>query len=187
MATPSDNAVTASGASGGARGPTPFWVWLLVLALAALAVYGGYTALSNYQLYYDTETARQGLARDKDRLEANVADLKQQLEQSGKAKGKVEAALKQSRADTQTASSQINDLQGQISAHQAKARTMETALAAAEAKAKQAVDAKAKLEQEVEGLKSRLNEIQTKLDSALSDLTQAQQQSQSKSPAAATP
>jgi len=187
MATPSDNAVTASSPSGGDRGPTPFWVWLLVLALGALAVYGGYTALSNYQRYYDTETLRQALARDKDRLEANVADLKQQLEQADKAKSEAEAALKQSRADTETASGQINDLQGQISAHQAKLKTMESALAAAESNAKQAVDAKQALEKEVESLKSRLNEIQTKLDSALSNLTQAQKQSQSKNPAAPSP
>jgi chromosome segregation ATPase len=178
MSTPSDNAVTASGPSGGDRGPTPFWVWLLVLALGALAVYGGYAALSNYQLYYDTETSRQALARDKGRLEANVADLEQQLELADKGKGETENALKQSRADTETAHAQITDLQGQISAHQATVKTMETARAAAEDEAKQAVDAKAALAKEVEGLKSRLHEIQAKLDQTLSDLTRAKQQSQ---------
>jgi chromosome segregation ATPase len=182
MATPPDNAMTASGSSGGDRGQTPFWVWLFVLGLAALAVYGGYMAVSNYQRYYDTETARQGLARDKDRLEANVADLKQQLEQSGKAKGKVEAALKQSRADTQTASGQINDLQDQLKAAQAKMKSLEEATAAAESTAKQATDAKAALEKEVEGLKSQLNEIQTKLDQTVADLTQAQSKSQAAKP-----
>ena len=102
MTTTPENALTTGPSSGGPA-PTPLWVWLLVLALAVLAIYGGYTAVSNYQRYYDTETARQAIAVDKDRLEANVTDLKQQVEQANKAKADVETALKQSRADTQTA------------------------------------------------------------------------------------
>lgn len=176
MTTTPENALMTDPSSGGPT-PTPLWVWLLVLALAVLAIYGGYTAVSNYQRYYDTETARQAIAVDKDRLEANVTDLKQQVEQANKAKADVETALKQSRADTQTASDQVGDLQGQLAAAQNKVKSLEENAAAAEAKAKQAVDAKAALEKEVESLKGKLNEIQTKLDQTLSDLTNAQKQS----------
>ncbi len=185
MATTPENALTPEPSADG-RGPAPLWVWLLVVVLAALAVYGGYTAMSNYQRYYDTETARKSLAADKDRLEANIADLKQQVDKSNKAKTEAETALKQSRADTKTASDQISDLQGQLGAAQAKIKTLEDAAAASETKAKQATDAKVALEKEVEGLKTRLNEIQTKLDQTMSDLTKAQKQSQSQ-PAAPQP
>jgi chromosome segregation ATPase len=177
MVTTPDNALTTSPSTDG-RAPAPLWVWLLVLALTALAIYGGYTAASNYQRYYDTETARQALARDKDRLGANVADLKQQLEKADKARTEAENALKQSRADTKTASDQVSDLQGQLSAAQTKIKALEGSTAAAETNAKQAADAKAALEKEVDSLKSKLNEIQTKLDQTLSDLTKARKQSQ---------
>jgi chromosome segregation ATPase len=185
MATSPENALTTGPSSDG-RGPAPLWVWLLVLVLAALAVYGGYAAMSNYQRYYDTETNRKSLAADKNRLEANITDLKQQVEQANKAKTEAETSLEQSRADTKTASDQISDLQGQLGAAQAKMKSLEDAAAAAETKAQQATDAKAALEKEVEGMKSRLNEIQTKLDQAMSDLTKAQKQSQSQ-PAAPPP
>jgi chromosome segregation ATPase len=175
MATSPQNALT-TGPSG--PGPAPLWVWLLVLALAVLAIYGGYTAVSNYQRYYDTETARKAIAADKDRLQANVADLKQQMEKADKARTEAENALKQSRADTKTAADQVGDLQGQLAAARDKIKLLEETAAAAETKAKQATDAKAALEKEVEGLKSKLNDIQTKLDQTLSELTNAQQQSQ---------
>jgi chromosome segregation ATPase len=177
MATTPGNALT-TGPSFDGRGRVPLWVWLLVLALGALAVYGGYIAVANYQLYYDAETARQALARDKDRLEANVADLKRQAENADKARTAAENALKQSHADTKTASDQVDDLQGQLGAAQGKIKTMEDAVAAAESKAKQATEAKAALEKEVDSLKSRLSEIQIKLDKALSDLAAAQRQGQ---------
>ncbi len=179
MATTPENALTTGPSSEG-PGPAPLWVWLLVLALSALAVYGGYTAVSNYQRYYDAETARKAVAVDKDRLEANVTDLKQQVDEANKAKGNLESALKQSEANTQTAADQVSDLQKQLGAAQDKIKSLEESTAAAEGKAKQAVDAKAALEKEVEGLKSKLNEIQSKLDQTLSDLTNAQKQSQSK-------
>ncbi len=177
MATTPDNALTDGPSDG--RGPAPLWVWLLILALIGFAIYAGFTAVSNYQRYFDTETAKQAVVRDRDRLKANLADLKQQAEKSEKARIEAENALKQSRADTKTASDQVSDLQSQIGAAQAKLKPMEAAVAAAETKAKQATDAKAALEKEVEGLKSKLNEIQTKLDQTLSDLTKAQQQSKS--------
>jgi peptidoglycan hydrolase CwlO-like protein len=178
MATSPENALTPAPRSD-ARGQTPLWVWLLVLVLAALAIYGGYTAASNYQRYYDTETAREALARDKDRLEANLSDLKRQTDAANKARSDAETALKQSRADTQTASEQIGDLRGQLAKAQDTIKSQEDSIAAAEAKAKKAADAKAALEKEVEALKSKLNEIQTKLDQTVSDLTKAQQQSTS--------
>jgi chromosome segregation ATPase len=168
------------------RGPIPLWVWLVLLALAALCVYAGYKAISNYQLYYDAETTRQATAADKDRLTANIVDLKRQLEQADRARAAAESALEQSRADTKTASDQITDLQGQLGAAQTKVKSLEDAVAAAETNARQAADAKAALEKEVDGLKSRLNETQTKLDKALSDLTQAQEQSKTP-PAAPSP
>ncbi len=176
MATTPDNALTTTPAPDG-RGPAPLWVWLLVLLLVALAIYAGYTAVANYQLYYDTDTARQALARDKDRLEANVADLQQQVEGATKARTEAENALKQSRADTQTAADQVSELQDQLAQANDKIVRLEGSKAAADAKARQAMDAKAALEQEVESLKSKLNEIQSKLDSALSDLSNAQEQS----------
>ena len=49
---------------------TPIWVWLIVLALGALAIYAGYEALGRNQLYQQAEGARAALARDKDRLRA---------------------------------------------------------------------------------------------------------------------
>jgi chromosome segregation ATPase len=178
MTTTPENALTPN-PSATVPGPAPAWVWLLFIALIGFAIYAGYTAVSNYQLYFDTETARQAVARDRDRLEANLSDLKQQAESAIKARNETQNALEQSRADTKTASDQITDLQAQLGKAQDTIKSLESSAAAAEAKAQQATDAKAALEKEVEGLKSKLNEIQSKLDQTLSDLTNAQQQSQS--------
>jgi chromosome segregation ATPase len=182
MATTPENTLTPNPSTDGSV-PAPLWVWLLFLALIGFATYAGYTAVSNYQRYYDTETARQGVARDRDRLKANLADLKQQVASAAKARSEAENALKQSRADTKTASDQVSDLQALLKAAQEKTESMQATVAAAQTRAKQATDAKAALEKEVEGLKSKLADIQAKLDQTLSDLTDAQHQSQSAAPA----
>jgi chromosome segregation ATPase len=162
--------------SGFSPGPTPVWVWLLVVAFGAAAVFGGYAALSKNQLYWESETAREALVHDKSRLEANVTDLKQQLDQATAQKEETANALKQSRADTETASAQIGELQ-------AKANDLESKLAAAEADAKQANAAKDALSSDLERLKVELADTQKKLAAAEADLAQAKSQSQLTPPA----
>jgi chromosome segregation ATPase len=163
---------TEGGPSGFRPGPTPVWVWLLVVAFGSAALFGGYTALSENQLYWESETAREALAHDKSRLEANVSDLKQQLDQANAQNEATANALKQSRADTETASAQIGELQ-------AKANDLESKLAAAEANAKQANAAKDDLSGDLERLKAELADTQKKLAAAEADLARAKQQAQS--------
>jgi len=193
MAMQSDSELTGA-PRGGIPGLLVFWLWLLVVAFGALAIFSGYTALSKNQLYWESELARQTLEKDKVRLEANVADLKLQLDQVNKAQQETASALKQSRANTETASAKITDLQGQVSDLQAKTETqenklaaaqddangLESKLAAAEVDAKQAAAGKAAAEQEVETLKRQLADTQKKLDTALA--AQSVQQTESPSP-----
>ena len=167
---------------------TPLWIWLVVLALGAIAIYASYEALDRNQLYQEAERARAALARDKDRLQANANDVNRQLDEANKRTEATEAALKQSRADTGAASGQINDLQGQVTKLQGqvtdlqgKAATAEGASASADAKAKQATVA---LQAEVDSLKAELAETQKKLTAALADLAHAPQ---SPRPPATTP
>ena len=169
--------------TGSSPGPAPLWVWLFVLALGAIAIYSGYSALTTHQLYQEAETARVALARDKDRLEANASDLKQQLDQANKRNDATESALKQSRADTAAASAQIGDLQGQVvklqgqvNDLQAKTGTLESAVTTAEANSKGATTAKETLQSEVDSLKGELAVTQKKLDEALADLARARPQ-----------
>ena len=164
---------------------TPLWVWLVVLALGAIAIYASYEALGRNQLYQEAEKARAAVTRDKDRLQANANDLNRQLDEANKRTDATEAALKQSRADTAAASGQINDLQrqvtklqGQVTDLQGKTATAESAAASADDKAKQSTVA---LQAEVDSLKAELAETQKKLTTAL-DLARAQP-----SPPAATP
>jgi len=154
---------------------TPLWVWLVMIALGAIAIYAGYEALGRNQLYQEAESARAALARDKDRLQANAVDLNRQLDDANRRNDATEAALKQSRADTAAASAQINDLQGQVTKLQGqvtdlqgKAATLEGAAATADADAKQATVA---LQKEVESLKAELAETQKKLAAALAQQT----------------
>jgi chromosome segregation ATPase len=204
MASETDNALTTTPSTQGQPGPAPFWVWLLVLVLVALTVYAGYFALSKRQLYYDGEATRRTLAMDKARLSSSLSELRQQLEQAGAARAETDAAMQKLRETADAAAAQVADLQSQVSANEDKIKSLrdeasaarETAKQATAAKAaqesdaagakdaaKQATAAKAALESEVEGLKGRLNEIQSKLDSALKDLTSAQEESQSQGPA----
>ncbi len=189
MTMQSDPAFMTDAPSGSEPGPTPVWVWLLVVAFGALAIFGGYAALSRNQQYWESETARQTLTAEKSRLTADVSDLRQQLDQANSSKEASATALAQSRADTETASKQISDLQGQISKLQgqvselqAKATDLESKLAAAETATKTATTAR-------EGLERDLTATQKKLDAALADLSQAQKQSQSQlaPPAAPAP
>jgi chromosome segregation ATPase len=176
MTTQFDPDLMAPGSHDGNPGPVPPWVWLLVLALGALAGYSGYTALSKHQLYLEGETTRQELAQQRDRLQADVADLKQQLEQANRMKEDVDTALKQSRANTDAASAQIGDLQGQIGDLQQRAGSLEAAVKAAEERASQATTAKDGVDREMAGLKSQLAEVQKKLDAALADLAKERKQ-----------
>ncbi|MDP1911395.1 MAG: hypothetical protein Q8K85_24105, partial [Hyphomicrobium sp.] len=135
--------------------PAPLWVWLLVVALGALTVYAGYTALSARQQYLEGETARLDLSQQRDRLKANVADLTRQVEQANSSRDEVENALKQSRANTEAASAQIADLQKQVSDLQQKTGDLERARAAAEqGAAATATAAKEAAQKEVTALKA---------------------------------
>jgi len=151
-------------------------VWLLVVALGALTVYAGYTALSARQQYLEGETARLDLSQQRDRLKANVADLTRQVEQANSSRDEVENALKQSRANTEAASAQIADLQKQVSDLQQKTGDLERARDAAEASAKDAIAAKEAAERELASLKPKLAELQKKLNAALADLAKERQQ-----------
>jgi FtsZ-binding cell division protein ZapB len=154
---------TSSGA------PIPFWVWLLVVALGAISVYAAYAALSEHQLYLQGESVRVDLAQERDRLKANVADLGRQVEQANRSRSDVENALKQSRANTESASAQIGDLQGQVGQMRQKTGDLEHARDAA-------ASAKEALEREVTTLKGQLAQAQKKLNAALADLTKERQQ-----------
>jgi chromosome segregation ATPase len=158
---------------------TPLWVWALVVGLGAVSVYSGYTALSSRQLYLEGEHVRADLAQQRDRLKANTADLSRQVEQANRARDEVENALKQSRANTEAASTQIADLQKQVSELQQKAAELDRLRTAAETNAKAAQDAveKAdKAEKEVGALKAQLATAQKKLNQALADLKKEREQ-----------
>jgi len=151
--------------------PAPLWVWLLVVALGALTVYAGYTALSARQQYLEGETARLDLSQQRDRLKANVADLTRQVEQANSSRDEVENALKQSRANTEAASAQIADLQKQVSDLQQKTGDLERARAAAEqGAAATATAAKEAAQKEVTTLKAQLAATTKKLNQALAEL-----------------
>jgi peptidoglycan hydrolase CwlO-like protein len=150
-------------------GPAPLWVWLLVVVLGAATAFSVHTALSKNQMYWESETARDGLAHDKNRLEANVTDLKQQVDQANQSREETANSLKQSRADTETASKQITDLQNKVN-------DLDTKLNAALADAKQANATKDTVTGEVDRLKAELADTQKKLAAAQADLVQAQNQ-----------
>jgi len=158
-------------------GPAPLWVWLLVLALGAVAAYAGYKALDAHQQYLAGESVRTDLAQQRDRLKANVADLTRQVEQAASTRSEVEDALKQSRANTEAASAQIADLQKQVSGLQAdaaalqqKVTDLENGRSTAEASAKEAADAKDAAEKEVTALKGQLAQTKKKLDQTSAEL-----------------
>lgn len=158
----------------------PLWVWALVVGLGAVSVYAGYTALSAKQLYLEGEHIRVDLAQERDRLKANVADLTRQVEQANRSRDEVENALKQSRANTEAASTQITDLQKQVSDQQQQIADRERAREAAEANAK-AIEAHVKsakdtTEKEVASLKAQLAAAQKKLNQALADLKKEREQ-----------
>lgn len=159
-----------------AGAPAPLWVWLLVVALGAISAYAVYAAMSEHQLYLQGESVRVDLAQERDRLKANVADLGRQVEQANRSRSDVENALKQSRANTESASAQIGDLQGQVGQMREKTGDLERARSAAEASTKEAVSAKEALEREVTALKGQLAQTQKKLNAALADLTKERQQ-----------
>lgn len=182
MASNTDTALTTT-AQPSRPGPAPYWVWLLMLALVAAAVYASYFALSKQQLYFDAERTRQTLEMDKARLSSTIAALREELGQAGAARAETDTALQKMRERADAASAQVADLQAQVSAQQEKIKSLQETAAAAQESAKQATAAKTALERDVEGMKGRLNEIQSKLDSALTDLTSAQEQSQSQAPA----
>jgi chromosome segregation ATPase len=157
--------------------PAPLWVWVLVVGLGAISAYSGYTALSERQAYLEAEHARTDLTQQRDRLKANVTDLTRQVEQANRSRDEVENALKQSRANTESASSQIADLQKQVGELQQRATDLErgrseieTARDAALADAKAAHEAKDHALKEVAALKAQLAAMQKKLNQALADL-----------------
>ncbi len=150
----------------------PLWVWVLVVVLGGVSVYAGYAALSSRQLYLEGERVRADLAQQRDRLKANAADLARQVDQANTSRAEVDNALKQSRANTEAASTQIADLQRQIADLQQQAGNLQQVREAADASAKEAAAAKATAEQ----LKTQLAAAQKKLNQALADLKKEREQ-----------
>lgn len=187
-------------------GPTPAWVWLLMVVLIGITVYSGYTALSKNVKLADAQTARDGLEGDKSRLEANVADLTTQLEAAKQTADQSTNALKQSRADTEAANGQISDLQAQVGDLDDKASALEkqvsdlqakaaaadklqaqvdklkSDLTAANARADAAEKSAATQKAQVESLKAAQTQTQKKLEAALNDLAQAAKKVEAASP-----
>jgi chromosome segregation ATPase len=163
--------------------PAPLWVWLLVMGLGAVAVYSGYTALSARQQYLEGEHIRTDLAQQRDRLKANIADLTRQVEQANRSRDEVDNALKQSRANTESSSRQIADLQKQMGDLQQRASDLdrgradiEAARDTALADAKAANEAKDSSAKEIASLKAQLAAAQKKLNQALADLKKEREQ-----------
>lgn len=163
--------------------PIPFWVWLLVVTLGGIAAYATYEAMSARHLYHEGERLRGELAQQRDRLQANVTDLNRQVEQANRVRGEVENALKQSRADTEAASTQITELQKQVSDQQRQIADLEKARDTALGSGKDAAEAKAAadkqigdLEKETAALKKQVADMQKKLNAALADLKKEREQ-----------
>ncbi len=163
--------------------PAPLWVWLLVMGLGAVAVYSGYTALSARQLHLEGEHIRTDLTQQRDRLKANIADLSRQVEQANRSRDEVDNALKQSRANTESSSRQISDLQKQVGDLQQRATDLdrgradlEAARDAAIAESKTANETKESSAKEIASLKAQLAAAQKKLNQALADLKKEREQ-----------
>ncbi|MFA5899841.1 MAG: hypothetical protein WC829_12110 [Hyphomicrobium sp.] len=163
--------------------PAPLWVWALVVALGGISVYSAYTALSSRQLYMEAERVRTDMTQQRDRLKANVSDLTRQVEQANRSRNEVENALKQSRANTESASAQIADLQKQVADLQQQTADLERTRAdlerardVAQAEAKAAHDNKDSTGKEMAALKAQLASTQKKLNQALADLKREREQ-----------
>jgi len=177
MAKEPDTALTKSESTGKSPGGTPKRVWLLVLALAGLAAYAGYTVLQQRHQHADSEMVRKALASENTRLEASVLSLKDELKKSKEANASLEATVAQSRADANAASAKIIDLESKVGVLGSK---VAEALANAKESAEKhlnaqlafeaAEEAKAKLMNENDSLKNQIAEAQKKLDAAVSDL-----------------
>jgi chromosome segregation ATPase len=185
MATEQDTALTKSGGAEKSTSRTPLGVWLFVLVLAGLAAYGGYTALHHRQLHADSEMVRKALASDKDRLEASVLSLKDEIKKLKDASSSSEASADQSRADAQAAAAKISELENEISTLKSKvadavasARESVTKLLNSESALKAAKEVSARFMSENDSLKNQISEAQKKLDAAVSDLTGTPQESQ---------
>lgn len=175
MATEPDTALTKSEGTGKSPGGTPAGVWLLVLVLAGLAFYAGYMALHHRQLHADSEMVRKALASDKDRLEASVASLKEEIKKSKKANASSQAVAEKFRAKVLGATTKLNQLEAGIAEAVASAKEREKKILSLQSALKAAEEAKAKIMSENESLKGQIAEAQIKLDAAVSDLTGASQ------------
>lgn len=92
----------------------PWWLWTIVVILAAIAAYAGYMVRTLQQDLAVAEAARLALIADKDRLKTNLLVLREQLDQANQSGAKLRAALNQSRADAEAASASMSELQKRL-------------------------------------------------------------------------
>lgn len=98
----------------------PWWLWAIVLILAGTAGYASFLTNNARQQLASAESEQHTLAGDNDRLEANLRDARQKLEDASRTERALDAALKQSRTDTQAANEQVREAQAQVKALQDK-------------------------------------------------------------------
>ena len=157
------------------------WLWAIVLLLAGAVAYVAHTAKTANQLRSAIEAAHDALATENGRLEANLSDLRRQLELAEVNATQSKDALNQSRADIDAASDKVAELQKWVKALEsqlATARSEAEAAAAAramdvarlEGTSKSSAARNAELAQEIENLGGKLSDATQKLSAANAEI-----------------
>jgi chromosome segregation ATPase len=140
----------------------PWWLWTIVVILAASAAYAGYWVRSANEQLARAEAARQSLAENSESLQADHVALQRQLDQAKEDEAK-------SRAEARASSAVVEKLQESVTALKADLAAARTAADAskqeAERLAGQITDAEAAFAQ-VGKLRDRVTALKADLDAA---------------------
>jgi chromosome segregation ATPase len=133
----------------------PWWLWTIVVILAAGGAYAGHRVRSASQMLAQAEEARALLAANRQELQSGRVEIERQLESARAAETALKADLDRVRAEGNAVSAIVGKLQKQVASLEAD---LKGARAAAEKAVEEAASAKARLEERLTTLKAEADE-----------------------------
>jgi chromosome segregation ATPase len=154
----------------------PWWLWTIVVILAAGTAYAGLWVRSAMHELAQAENARAILAANRENIQADRLKLKQQLDEAREAESTLRADLDRSRAEGDAVAALVGKLEKRATGLEAELAAARTdAAESKKAVAAEAAGAKTAFAQ-VANLQERLAALKSELDAARAETARAAQE-----------
>jgi ParB family chromosome partitioning protein len=154
----------------------PWWLWSIVVILAAGGGYTGYMLRETGAKLARTQAASAILAANRESLQASRVELNQQLAQAKQVETKLRADLARAKSEGDSVATLVGRLQKRVTSQEAELKATRAAAAESKKKADELQAAVAEAKKATEMLEQRLAALKSERDAASADAARAVQE-----------